>query len=269
MSNLSLPPEVWCHILAYVRDIDDVVVTKRINRLFYNEMKDKDPLLIVPDVNWQALRGIIKYLSQRRLFTATREQVLEYWHSGEVNDVLRNAQSPSDEADRYFVFKTLLLSTPEVESAIYNNYQRAAPGSVVSSQFFTKLLTDDDIKTKLFMWDVDKSNTFEQIPPVYLNFANSLIMTFDVTKRSSFKLLIEGCIKIVGTYYSRKSTVPPLMYLVGLAKPNDESPRAVKAKDIELASKVFKLKYFEIDGSVRAVTDLMNTVNDDMQKSAA
>ncbi len=59
ITKLVLPPEVWCHILTYVRDIDDVVVAKRINKLFYAEMKDKEPLLLVPDIAWNSLRGKI------------------------------------------------------------------------------------------------------------------------------------------------------------------------------------------------------------------
>lgn len=59
MSTVSLPPEVWCHILSYLskNDIDAVIATKRLNRLSYNELKDRDPQLLVQDVNWATLRG--------------------------------------------------------------------------------------------------------------------------------------------------------------------------------------------------------------------
>jgi hypothetical protein len=65
MTTVTLPPEVWCHILSYVRedDIDEVIVAKRINRTFYNELKDRDPLLLIPYVDWAKLRGNFKKLN--------------------------------------------------------------------------------------------------------------------------------------------------------------------------------------------------------------
>jgi hypothetical protein len=249
-------------------DIDEVIVAKRINRTFYNELKDRDPLLLIPYVDWAKLRGTIKYLSHRKIFTSTHEQVLEYWNSGEVNEVLRNAENAIDKPDRYFAFKTLLLSSPEVDkTGIYRNYQQASANINVGTQYFTKLISDGEVQTKNWLWDIEPSATFDQTPPIFFNFANALLMTFCVNNRPSFKNLIEGCIKIIGAFYSRKTTVPPLLYIVGMVYGHEA---AVTRPEIELVTKAFNLKYFEItDFSSLEIANMMDTVRDDMQKAAA
>jgi hypothetical protein len=58
------------------------------------------------------------------------------WNSGEVNEVLRNAENAIDKPDRYFAFKTLLLSSPEVDkTGIYRNYQQASANINVGTQY--------------------------------------------------------------------------------------------------------------------------------------
>jgi hypothetical protein len=60
-------------------------------------------------------------------------------------------------------------------------------------------------------------------------------MIFCVNNRPSFKNLIEGCIKIIGAFYSRKTTVPPLLYIVGMVYGHEAFARAVTRPEIEVA----------------------------------
>jgi len=38
------PPEIWCYILCYVNDTEDLLKLKCVNRLFYHEIRNRDPL---------------------------------------------------------------------------------------------------------------------------------------------------------------------------------------------------------------------------------
>jgi hypothetical protein len=42
-----LPNEVWSHILSYVNDLDDLIDLKLVNRIFYQELKPRDPFAII------------------------------------------------------------------------------------------------------------------------------------------------------------------------------------------------------------------------------
>lgn len=39
-----LPTEVWCHILTFVNDFDDIMALKITNRFSYQELRTRDPL---------------------------------------------------------------------------------------------------------------------------------------------------------------------------------------------------------------------------------
>lgn len=44
---IELPPEVWSHILSYIRDFNDVINSKVVNRLFYEELSAVDLITMV------------------------------------------------------------------------------------------------------------------------------------------------------------------------------------------------------------------------------
>lgn len=57
---LEVPPEVWCHILHYVDEFDDIFILRRVNRLFNDELKKKKvhPLAFLKEVNVQGIKYV-------------------------------------------------------------------------------------------------------------------------------------------------------------------------------------------------------------------
>lgn len=47
---LEVPPEVWYHVLQYINGTYDVLNMRRVNRIFNNELKKKNPLAALKDI---------------------------------------------------------------------------------------------------------------------------------------------------------------------------------------------------------------------------
>lgn len=53
-NTLELPPEIWSCILSIVDDLGVLFRSRRVSKLFNDELKKRDPLEIVKDVWWDA-----------------------------------------------------------------------------------------------------------------------------------------------------------------------------------------------------------------------
>ncbi len=73
------------------------------------------------------------------IFKNIGQLIPQSWQSGVVNDVLRNAEHPRDDAERYFIFKALLMSPPEVQkAATFRDYEQGS-GTVGRATHFVCL----------------------------------------------------------------------------------------------------------------------------------
>jgi small GTP-binding protein len=260
----EIPPEVWCHILHYVDEFDDIFILRRVNRLFNDELKKKKghPLAFLKDVNIQD--SLIAEFQNRHLpRNLTDAQIVEYWQRGPPILPLMERDS-----ERNYLFKVVFYGPPHTgKSILWSSYSAGTFTPTIPNNgidFIVKSgLQHLGVTSKLQVWDTAGQERFRNyFSPNYFRSASGVLFCFDITNRDTFIALIE---KNLGDVIKRANTAH--FYLVG-TKADLHEHRKVSRKEAEAVARVFKMKYFEVSSKqFKNINEMFDSLCVDMLRT--
>ena len=124
----------------------------------------------------------------------------------------------------------------------------------VGIDFLTKNVFLEDKTLRLIMWDTAGQERFKSLIPSYLKNANSIIITYDVTDKSSF-ISLSQWLKDV------RENVVEGTYIILCGNKIDLNKRVVPKEDAEKFAKENKISYIETSATTgQGINELFNNI---------
>jgi small GTP-binding protein len=259
-----LPNEVWSHILSYVNDLDDLIDLKLVNRIFYQELKPRDPFAII-DSRIKISKDLLAFFHKRNAaYSLPREYLkIALEHKPSTVNIGK---------DSSLCFKTIVVGrmgvgkTTFAHSFAKGSYNPHA--ATVSAMFLVKKFVDSDgISSTFEVWDTAGEERYRQnLAPVYVKNARAILCCFSIDERDSFVALIN---KFIPDLLNCVNYLPdhPVIYLLGL-KSDLEGARQVSIYEAKALARALKIKYFECSTkSWLNVAETMNCLKDDLLRA--